>query len=371
MNGTGTASVLAFEHVHHAYPGGEGVLHDVTLTIEPGEIFCLLGPSGCGKTTSLRLAAGLEECQRGRILINGAVVSDGRIHVPPERRGVGLVFQDTALFPHLTVHDNVGFGLRRLPEAQRRARVAALLEQVGMTAFAEAFPHVLSGGQQQRIALVRALAPEPRLVLLDEPFSGLDAQLRSQVREETLALLRHHGATALIVTHDPEEAMYVADRIAVMNAGRVEQVGRPDELYCHPVSPFVTRFFSSTNRFATTVADGRIATPFGPIPAPEGCAEGARVEVLIRPEALRIGPAGSAAHPGGIGSVEARVVNVRMLRRAVFMNLCMGDFGGDHIHFHARHPGHRMPEEGSRVTVTLDPEQTFVFPDRGTAQGNP
>jgi iron(III) transport system ATP-binding protein len=358
MNGD---NVLEFEHVHHAFEDGVMVLHDINLAIRPGEIFCLLGPSGCGKTTTLRLAAGLEECRYGRVLINGKVVSDGRVHVPPEKRGVGLVFQDTALFPHLTVAGNVGFGLSALGEEARRARVVEMLRQVGMDGYADAYPHVLSGGQQQRVALARALAPDPKLVLLDEPFSGLDAQLRSMIREEMLTVLKSHGATALVVTHDPEEAMYVADRIAIMNLGRVEQVGRPDELYCHPVNPFVTRFFSSTNRFSSRVADGKARTPFGPIPAPGGLGEDCKVEVLIRPEALRIGPAGSAPRPGGIGAVEARVVTARMLRRAVFMHLCIGDFDGTHVHFHARDPGHHMPAEGEMVMVTLDPEQTFVF----------
>ena len=354
-------NVLEFEHVDHVYDGIDEVLHDVSLAIAPGEMFCLLGPSGCGKTTTLRLAAGLETLQRGRILINGTVVADGRIDVPPERRGVGLVFQDTALFPHLTVFGNVAFGLTGLGPRARRERVMAILAQLGMSGFADAYPHVLSGGQQQRVALARALAPDPRLILLDEPFSGLDAQLRAQIRQETLAVLKDHGATALIVTHDPEEAMYVADRIAVMNEGRIVQIGKPEEAYCHPVSAFVTRFFSSTNAFEGTVRGGAVATPFGPVPA-AGFADGAPVLVLMRPEALRIGPAGSPPREGGIGAARARVIDVRMLRRAVFMHLCMGDFEGRHVHFHSRDPGHHMPAEGADVTVTLDPAQTFVFP---------
>jgi iron(III) transport system ATP-binding protein len=356
-----TPNVLELEHVNHAFDG-VSVLHDINLAIRPGEIFCLLGPSGCGKTTSLRLAAGLEECQSGRVLINGKVVSDGRIHVPPEQRGVGLVFQDTALFPHLSVADNVAFGLGRLSESERRTRVAEMLHQVGMGGYGDAYPHVLSGGQQQRVALARALVPHPRLVLLDEPFSGLDAQLRSMIREEMLSVLKTHGATVLVVTHDPEEAMYVGDRIAVMNTGRVEQVGSPDDLYCHPVNPFVTRFFSSTNHFAGVVAGGRVATPFGPIPAPDGMIDGTKVEVLIRPEALRVDPEGNGPRSGGIGNREARVITVRMLRRAELMQLCMGDFEGRHVHFHARDPGHRRHAEGTRVMITLDPEQTFIFP---------
>jgi len=351
--------VLELDHVSHAFEGGVEILHDVSLAVVPGEILCLLGPSGCGKTTSLRLAAGLEECQQGRVLINGRVVSDGRLHVPPEDRGIGMVFQDTALFPHLSVAQNIGFGLSHMSEDRRTARINEMLHQVSMDGYADAFPHVLSGGQQQRVALARALAPEPRLVLLDEPFSGLDAQLRALIREESLALLKAHGATTLVVTHDPEEAMYVADRIVVMNAGRVEQIGHPDELYCHPVNPFVTRFFSSTNRFTRRVAGGKVATPFCPLNAPEGTKDGDEVLVLIRPEALRIS---HAPRQDGVPEVKARVENARMLRRAVFMHLCVSVPDGEDLHFHARDPGHHIPAEGSEVSVTLDPEQTFIFP---------
>ena len=353
------AGVLEFEHVSHAFDGGMEVLHDISLAIMPGEIFCLLGPSGCGKTTTLRLAAGLEECQKGRVMMNGTVVSDGRLHVPPERRGVGLVFQDTALFPHLTVAENVGFGLGALSEPARRARIQEMLQQVKMDGYSDAYPHVLSGGQQQRVALARALAPDPRLILLDEPFSGLDAQTRSMIREEMLGVLKAHGVTALVVTHDPEEAMYVADRIAVMNRGRIEQVGRPVDLYCHPVNSFVTRFFSSTNRFTTRVAGGKANTPFGPVAAPAGTSDGDSVEVLIRPEAIRIAAAVQSASM--LGPIEAKVLDSRMLRRAVFMNLCVGEFEGTHLHVHVRSPGHHMPAGGEKVSVSLDPQQTFVF----------
>ncbi|MFT5538613.1 MAG: iron(III) transport system ATP-binding protein [Alphaproteobacteria bacterium] len=360
-----TGCVLELKNVHHAFEDGVEVLHDIDLAIAPGEIVCLLGPSGCGKTTTLRLAAGLEECQQGQVLINGNSVSDGVIHVPPEKRGVGLVFQDTALFPHLTVAENIAFGLGALNARARAERVGEMLRQVSMEPYAESYPHVLSGGQQQRVALARALAPDPKIILLDEPFSGLDAQLRALIREETLTLLKAHGVTALVVTHDPEEAMYVADRIAVMNKGRIEQIGCPDDLYCHPVNPFVTRFFSSTNRFTTTVRGRRVATPFGPLEVPEGLADGSLADVLIRPEALHIAPADGSPLSGGIGSMEARVITVRMLRRAVFMHLCMGEFEGQHLHFHARHPGHHTAEEGANVRVTLDLEQTFIFPSVG------
>jgi iron(III) transport system ATP-binding protein len=175
------------------------------------------------------------------------------------------------------------------------------------------------------------------------------------IRQEMLAVLKSHGATALVVTHDPEEAMYVADRIAVMNRGRVEQVGTPFDVYCHPVNSFVTRFFSSTNRFTTTIENGAARTPFGPLPSPAGLENGCRVDVLIRPEALRIDGQGNP------GSLQARVETARMLRRAVFLQLCIGNFEGQDLHFHARDPGHRMPKAGENVTVTLDPQQTFIF----------
>jgi iron(III) transport system ATP-binding protein len=232
-----------------------------------------------------------------------------------------------------------------------------------MSAYAESYPHMLSGGQQQRVALARALAPKPSVLLLDEPFSGLDSNLRAHIRDETLHVVKDSGTTTLIVTHDPEEAMYMADRIVVMNAGRVEQIGLPDELYCQPANAFVTTFFSSINRFEGTVRGKAVASPFGPIPAPK-LADGTRVEVLMRPEALRV-----AAMPAdGIlpaGTARVLVLDARMLRRASFIHLNFGEFEGAHLHFHSRAPGRFMPRIGDHVAVTLERTQTFVFPLAG------
>ena len=350
--------VLVLERVSHAY-GNVRVLDNVSLSAGPGEILCLLGPSGCGKTTALRLAAGLEELQSGRILLNGQVVAAPAFHVPPEERGVGMVFQDFALFPHLSVLNNVLFGLRTGNDAARLDRAREVLDQVGMSAYAAAFPHTLSGGQQQRVALARALAPRPRLLLLDEPFSGLDSRLRSQVRDETLHIVKDSGTTTLIVTHDPEEAMYMADQIAVMCLGRVEQTGDPVELYSKPANAFVTKFFSSTNSLEGTVRDKAVDTPFGPVAAPR-LRENTSVEVLMRPEALRITPAEGLPTPEG--AAEAHILTVRMLRRASFLHLCLGDFGGHHLHFHCRVPGRHLMHAGDTVHVTLDRAQAFVFP---------
>jgi len=352
----GSKSALALEHVRHAY-GAVVAVDDVSLSIAPGELVCLLGPSGCGKTTVLRIAAGLEPLQQGRVLIDGVPVADAERDVPPEDRNVGLVFQDFALFPHLSVHDNVAFGLSGLPAGERRTRVRRALEKVGMADQADAFPDSLSGGQQQRVALARALAPEPRIVLLDEPFSGLDLQLRNQVRDQTLHVLKESGAATLMVTHDPEEAMFMADRIALMRAGRLTQVGPPAELYFNPQDAFVAAFFGDLNRFVGTVRNGRVDTPLGAVAA-DGLAEGTAVEVLIRPEALRLQPVAAA---NGAGGAVARVMAARMLGRSSLIHLSVPQGAGGELHLHARIPGRFLPHDEQLLEIHLDRSQTFVF----------
>jgi iron(III) transport system ATP-binding protein len=267
-----------------------------------------------------------------------------------------MVFQDYALFPHLDVLGNVAFGIRDHDTEARRKRAFEVIEQVGMRRFADAYPHTLSGGQQQRVALARALAPKPRLLLLDEPFSGLDARLRAQIRDETLNVVRETGTSTVIVTHDPEEAMYMADRIALMNAGRIEQIGSPVELYTKPVSAFAAMFFSSINRFVGRVVDRQVSTPFGRVAA-SGLAEGQHVEVLIRPEALHVTrTAGSPA----VGAARAEVLSVRTLRRATLLHLCCGDIDGTHVH--ARVPGRYDAAVGDQVDVAVDRSLAYVFP---------
>jgi len=350
--------VLKLDGVSHAF-GDVSVLDGVNIDAKPGELLCLLGPSGCGKTTALRLAAGIEELQKGRITLAGQTVAAAGLHVPPELRSVGMVFQDYALFPHLSILRNVQFGLGSLESAARRSRAFETLDQVGMAGYAESFPHMLSGGQQQRVALARALAPKPRVLLLDEPFSGLDSNLRAHIRDETLHVVKDSGTTTLIVTHDPEEAMYMADRIVVMNEGRVEQIDRPETLYRAPANAFVATFFSSINRLEGDVRGGAVATPFGPVAAP-GLPDGSRAEVLIRPEALRVERLVESALP--TGAARAHVLDARMLRRASFIHLCFGEFAGQHLHFHSREPGRLMPNIGDHVAVTLERSQSFVFP---------
>ena len=355
-------AALRLEGVSHAF-GKLPVVEDIDLSIAAGELVCLVGPSGCGKTTTLRIAAGLEELQHGRVTIYGRVVADRRTNVPPEGREIGLVFQDFALFPHLDVEQNTTFGLVGLGAAERRARAREVLEQVGMADFAASYPHVLSGGQQQRVALARALAPRPRLILLDEAFSGLDARLREKVRDETLHVLKTSGTSTLLVTHDSEEAMFMGDRIAVMRMGRIEQVGRPAEIYCRPASAFVAAFFSEVNQLEGVVTDGHVRTPFGALAAP-GLAPGERAQILIRPEALRLAPAGQAEGEAGRRAA-GQVVTARLLGRTSLVHMSVAGADGRRLHLHARVPGVFLPEEDTRLHITLDERQAFVFPAKG------
>lgn len=286
------APVLALRAITKSF-AGRTVVDGVTLEVGAGEVVCLLGGSGSGKSTTLRIAAGIERPESGEVSIDGEVVDAAGVFVPPEKRRVGLVFQDLALFPHLTARANVTFGLFRLAKAEARARADALLAMVGLAAHADAWPHQLSGGEQQRLAVARALAPEPRAMLLDEPFSGLDARLRDGVRRDVLAVLRGQGAATLLVTHDPDEALRCADRIVLLRAGRIVQSGPPAALLGAPADFETAAFFSPVNRVAARIAGGRAATPFGPVAA-SGRAEGEAVLVAIRPSDLEIGAGGAS-----------------------------------------------------------------------------
>ncbi|WP_439814913.1 ABC transporter ATP-binding protein [Zavarzinia sp. CC-PAN008] len=339
---------LELGQVGHRYGAFEAVA-GVDLAVGPGEVMCLLGPSGCGKTTVLRLVAGLERLQAGRIAIGDETVAGRGVHVAPEARQIGLIFQDYALFPHLSVAANVAFGLGGEAAARRRTALAAL-ERVGLQHLADSFPHMLSGGEQQRVALVRALAPGPRVMLMDEPFSGLDVRLRDRVRDETLALLSGAGVATLLVTHDPEEAMRMADRIAIMRQGRIVQQGPPAELYDHPVDAGVARFFSEVTELAGIVQGGRVMTPFGSVPA--SLAEGTVVQVLVRPHGVRLAGPGS-----GDAAMPASVHAVRILGSEVLATL-ESPVGTRIV---ARLPRHLAPSPGEAVTLELDPAEAHVF----------
>jgi ABC-type spermidine/putrescine transport systems, ATPase components len=344
---------LVLDGLTHSYDGtDQPVVRDVSLHVAPGELVCLLGPSGCGKTTTLRIAAGLETARQGRVRLNGRLVSGDGVHLPPEERNVGFLFQDYALFPHLSVRANVEFGLTALPKAERKKRALEQLAQVGMADYAKVFPHQLSGGQQQRVALARALAPGPTLMLLDEPFSSLDKRLRDQIRDETLHVLKQARIATLMVTHDPEEAMFMADRIAVMQAGRIVQLDRPEELYHRPRTPFVAAFFGEVNVLPAVARGGRVETALGGFDAP-GLADGAGAEVLIRPEAISLTPAAD-----GIAIVHG----VRLLGRSTLAHLGIEAPGHPPQRAQVRLSGGTPPAEGERVALSVSPAQVFVFP---------
>jgi iron(III) transport system ATP-binding protein len=285
-------TLLELDDVAVAY-GDDQVVHDVSLRLEAGHIGCLLGPSGCGKTSLLRAIAGFEPLVRGRISLQGEEVSRSGFMLAPEARRVGMVFQDLALFPHLTVVDNVAFGLRSLPPAARRERADRLLDMVGLADYARQYPHQLSGGQQQRIALARALAPRPQLLLLDEPFSGLDLELREELAGQVRGVIKREGITAMLVTHDQHEAFAMADEIGVMRAGRLHQWGRGSSLYRRPADAFVAKFIGEGVMLSGRVRSERsVSTELGviEIEVPADQAPGDRVEVLIRPDAVLLDP---------------------------------------------------------------------------------
>jgi iron(III) transport system ATP-binding protein len=287
--------------VHKAF-GPVQAVSGVNLEVTEGEICALLGPSGCGKTTMLRLVAGFEAPDQGCITLDGDVIAGGRTFTPPEKRRVGMVFQDYALFPHKTVAGNVAYALGRGRSAAD-PRVGEVLELVGLGDLGDRHPHELSGGQQQRVALARALAGTPRVVLLDEPFSGLDAGLRARVRQEVRAILLAAGVTALFVTHDQEEALSLADRVAVMCDGRIAQIGTPEEVYGRPASRWVAEFLGEADVLPGTVSDGWVECELARVPA-EGVGAG-DAEVLVRPEAVSLSYGPGA---GGRTALEGIVV---------------------------------------------------------------
>jgi iron(III) transport system ATP-binding protein len=325
--------------------GGSPVLHGVTLDVAPGEIVALLGPSGCGKTTLLRCIAGLERIDQGSVTVEGRRVADRDSHERPERRRIGMVFQDWALFPHLSVADNVGYGLDR--EARGGGRVQESLEMVGLAGLGERMPATLSGGQQQRVALARALAPRPSVLLLDEPFSNLDTGLRVQVRAEVHRLLTELGITAMFVTHDQEEAFVLGDRVAVMHDGRLEQFGSPAELYENPTSAWIASFVGDANFVRGHAAGDRAETALGSVALARAVT--GEVDVLIRPEHLRVAPAD--------GDGNGTVTNIEYFGHDHMIRVDLAD--GTRLA--CRAPGWPTVTRGQAVTVGSDGSAAPAF----------
>jgi iron(III) transport system ATP-binding protein len=315
---------------------------ELSLEVAPGELLALVGPSGCGKTTILRLIAGLEAPDQGRIAIRGRLAAGKDVWLPPEARKVSLVFQDYALFPHMTVAENVGFGLRGWEREARVRRVEEVLDMVQLSHLADRYPHELSGGEQQRVALARALAPQPEVLLLDEPFSNLDAGLRAQVREEVRDILKAVGTTVLFVTHDQEEALFMGDRVAVLNAGRLEQVGTPEEVFHCPATRFVAEFMGHTGFLPARVTPEGLETELGFLPQRLPLPPGTEVDVLVRPDDLTLRP-----DPQGTARVQRRIFQgMHHLHRVVLPS-------GRIVHCLTLHTEHYPP--GSAVRVELAP----------------
>ncbi len=346
--GASFAAQLSFEGVTMLY-GRNAAVRELSLTVEPAQILCLLGPSGCGKSTLLRLAAGLERPTSGRVLLDGREVSGPERFVPAEKRGVGLMFQDFALFPHLSVLRNVMFGLSGVSRHEAERTAVTALRRVGLERHRDLYPHLLSGGEQQRVALARAIAPRPRMLLMDEPFSGLDARLRDDVRDETISVLRETRATCVVVTHDPEEAMRMGDRIALMRGGRLAQLGTPEELYRRPKDLATARFFSPINEIRGEIRAGCVVTPLARFAAPPGLSEGP-VTVAVRPHHLAVRPLGRGAH--------ARIVRRRFLGEVEHVEVSAQ--GVDEI-LHLRLDAAAVPEAGSEFAIGFEPRDALIF----------
>ncbi len=341
--------------------GGQAVVNDVSLRVMPGQVTCLLGPSGCGKSTTLRMIAGVEMQDSGQILVDGNLICDTVFRVPPERRHIGLMFQDFALFPHLSVADNVGFGLKTGRD-EKRARVEALLDRVGLRRFIDGFPHALSGGEQQRVALARALAPQPKIMLMDEPFSGLDNRLRDDIRDQTLEILQAEDAAVLLVTHEPEEAMRMADEIALMRDGRIVQQGAPYNIYNAPKDRDSVGFFSDINVIRGVVQGALTDTPFGQFLAP-GVADGQAVEIVIRPQHIKLDfdREGRGPLPTAQDGVAARgqVVRARFMGAESLVEIRM-DHDGSVLK--ATVPNVFLPRAGKPLWLMIRRDRCFIFP---------
>ena len=338
--------------------GGSLAVSELSLSLHAGRVTCLLGPSGCGKTTTLRMIAGVEEPDAGVVKIDGNIVSGNGHYLPPEQRSVGLLFQDFALFPHLTVAENVAFGVGR----NQRERVERLIEKVGLGQQGKRYPHEISGGEQQRAALARALAPGPGAILLDEPFSNLDNRLRDRIRDDMMSVLKSEGTAVLLVTHDPLEAMVMADEIALMRDGRIVQAGPPLSIYNRPVDRQAAEFFSDINLIHGVAHDAIVDTPFGTFEVP-GVADGTNMEVMVRPQHMRIDfdRNGNAPLPTERDGVPARGT-VKRARYAGNSSLVEFEMEHDGSILKASVPAVFLPSIGSSLWLSIRRDRCFLFP---------
>jgi iron(III) transport system ATP-binding protein len=345
------APALVLDRLCQAY-GAVRAVNDISFAIRPGEIVALLGHSGSGKSTLLRLVAGLDLPASGRVLINGQEVTGPNRFVPPEERSVGMMFQDYALFPHLTILENLKFGLASRSRSQADAEAREALTRIGLGARGGDYPHRLSGGEQQRVALARALLPRPKILVMDEPFSNLDRRTRDLIRSETNTILRASHTTAILVTHDPDDAMRMADRIMLMEAGRIVQSGTAEEIYRHPGSLLAAGFFSDFNEVVGVCHGGQVSTILGTF-ASNGMAEGAAVAVCIRPHDLRIDSAAGKDAPSG------RILSRSFVGDSLLLWIAIDGLDRP---LQARVPPDATADVGQTVGIDVTAEDVLVFP---------
>ncbi|ELY99937.1 ABC transporter [Natrialba chahannaoensis JCM 10990] len=351
--------VLELDGIGKCY-GSETVITDLSLSVHDGEILTLLGPSGCGKTTTLRLIAGLEEPDAGHVQLQEATVAGNGQFVQPEERGVGVVFQEFALFPHMSARENIAFGLQEWQSDERDARVTELLEMVGLADHGDHYPNELSGGQQQRIALARSLAPEPEMLLLDEPFSNLDVDLRVEMREEVRRIIKEAGVTAISVTHDQEEALSISDRVAVMNDGQIEQIDTPERVFQQPKSRFVAGFLGHASFLSGEVHGDHVETALGRVLRDDvnGLAhqyDGTGIDLLVRPDDV-------TALPAADGEANGCVVYRRYLGPTVLYRVELDT--GETIECMHNHSDQIDLDERVAVRVTADHELAWFPADQ-------
>ncbi len=351
-------SWLSLKDISHSY-SGKKILDNLSLEVDKGEVVCLLGPSGCGKSTILRLIAGLENCDSGEIKINNKKVSASNVFVPPEKRKVGMVFQNPSLFPHLNVEKNISFGMLKASKKIKEKTVTKLLKKISLQGFEEKYPAEMSGGEQQRVALARSLAVKPNIMLLDEPFANLDSLLRRKIRGEVAYMLKDMNVASLMVTHDPEEALSIADRIYVMQSGKIIQFGTPKDLYFAPKNKFVAEIFGELNELDVIVKNNKVDTIFGEIDASKAACsnigkiecekidDGVRVKIYIRPEALHIADSG----------VNAEIISTHFfgIHSLIYARLSDGDV------VKIRVAGDDILKIGDKICLKLDERKIFIF----------
>ena len=331
------------------------ILSDINLDLDKDKIACILGPSGCGKTTLLKLIAGLEKTQSGEIFLNGDIVSSNKHHLKTEKRKIGFLFQDYALFPHMTVKENLNFALQKKKDLSND--IEEIIEIIKLPNSLHKYPHELSGGEQQRVALARSIISQPDLLLLDEPFSSLDLNLKEEIRDDTLHLLQKSNISVLIVTHDPFEAMFISNKIYIMKKGGIiVQSGTPQDLYNNPADSYVAGFFGETNKFTGIVHNAQIQTPIGIIEAPKDL-ESKKVEVHIRPQGVKL-----TQESTPVNGIKGTVMASRLMGEYSFVHLSVLNKNNDIIHVHSHMPASFYPDQSSAVGIEIDNNQTFIFP---------